>query len=323
MIQVVNCPHCHTQLSLSVSERRTDILCLNCHSRYWATFAVLSQSNSYILPARTNSEKTQHVYDLRILVQGQVQSLDFRISAQREFLSFLPNDELLLLHTRSKQQLALVKNRTKNWTVPLVVTQKGHIGQLITVVAGVSVLGFALGSNFLQGIVPEKYAPFVGLGLTTPISVVLLNKRRRPSFIETDARTIAQLSRTQMLLQEQTVLQIRLQELEQDRNYNVALQQQNTSLITSQVNNNPQMGERVSTLSRAQVLLKQNAAVIQQLIEGYKWKLERLQIDLSASQLADSLPENQLIDISSELEQLEWERQEIKAQISLLSNENA
>lgn len=321
MINVVNCPHCNAQLFISDSGNRVDVLCSSCESRYLVTFAVVSMSTWDIEQPRSNRDQSKRIYDLRLMVQGQVQALRFSVPAQDTILNLMPNDELLLLHTQSRQQLALIQNKTVGWTSTFIVTQKGHIGKLIVAAVGFSVMGYAIGSTLLQGIVPAKYAPFVGLGVTTPIAFVLIKKRRRPSFIETDAKAIAQLSREQRLFREQESLQARLQGLAHDKRENLELQERYAKLLQDQTLNNPQYGDsfapgvRLSTVTRAQALIQQNGAILQQLIEGYEWELERRKTDYSAAQLVDALPENQLFDITAELEQLERQRQEIEAQL--------
>ena len=321
MIDVVNCPHCNAQLFVSDQGSRPDVLCSGCNTRYKPTFGTLTCSGWDIELPRTNREQSKRVYDLRFKVRGQEQALKFSVLAKDSVLSLMPNDELLILHTQIGQKLALVQNKRVGWTTSLLVTQKGYLAQSVIGVGGLLIMGFSLGSNFLTGLVPAKYAAFVGMGMTTPIAYVVAKKRKRPKFIETSDQTIARLVKEQLLYQKQSSLQVRLQALALERHDNRELQRHNSDLISSQVVTHPQLGEYLSTLNRAQVLLQQNGEVLQQLIEGYEWQLNWLQMDLSASHLAEALPENQLISITSELEQLESQRQDINAQLNAFHSE--
>ena len=323
MIDVVNCPHCNAQLFVSDQGSKPDVLCSSCNTRYKPTFGILTCSGWDIELPRSNREQSRRVYDLRFKVRGQEQALKFSVLAQDSILSLMPNDELLILHTQIGQKLALVENKRVGWTTSLLITKRGYVGQSIIGIGGMLILGFSLGSNFLTGLVPAKYAPFVGMGMTTPIAYVVMKKRRRPAFVETSNQTIAQLTKEQWLYQKQSSLQARLQGLALEKNENLELQRHNSDLINSQVVTHPQLGEYLSTLNRAQVLLQQNGEVLQQLINGYEWKLNWLQMDLGASHLAEALPENQLISITTELEQLESQRQDINALLNTFHSEHS
>jgi hypothetical protein len=80
-----------------------------------------------------------------------------------------------------------------------------------------------------------------------------------------------------------------------------------------------QDGDRLNTVIKAQALVQKQASLLMQLIEGYKQVLEITEIDLSASQLVDALPETQIFDNIAELALLEHQQEEIAIQLQTVS----
>ena len=320
MITTVPCPHCKNGLCIQNLTEVVDLICSGCNARYLASFAVLTGASSQIEQSDSANTKTNRIYDLRVLAQNKTQSIRLVLPSQRAILSLVADDKLLLLYVQNSGTLALVINMTADWKESLISSWENHVSAMVGIAAGIVVGGYLLGANFLQGILPAKVAPFAGITLAAPIAFVTVKKLRRPPFIETDEKAIAQLSREQELLQKMAVLQGKLDQLNKKREKQLTFQRKSDELH-SQLLNVPRAENYQAIVSRGKALAQKHEAVLQKLIEGYQQNLNQIQIALNASRLVESLPENALFDDMAELEALdglERQRLEIEAQLDSL-----
>jgi hypothetical protein len=314
MIFEIDCPHCKTKLFIPSSEDEVGVLCSGCKASYLASFGALINSSWHIEQAKTSQELTKRIFDLRVSAQGKVQSLRFVLPAQQKVLSLIPDDRLLMLRTKHRLSLALVLNFTAGWEVPIISNRNRHVANLVGVAMIVTVFGYLLGSNVIQRFLPAKIAPFVGVGISVPIAFVAIRRIRRLPFIETDTKAIAQLSLEQALLQKQWTLQEKLESLEEQKRHNFGVQVR-LDVLHTRLMNASQGGDRLNTVIKAQSLVQKQDSLLDRLIEGYERVVEMIEIDLSASQLVDALPENRIFDNLTELDLLERQRVEIAAQL--------
>jgi hypothetical protein len=104
--------------------------------------------------------------------------------------------------------------------------------------------------------------------------------------------------------------------LQKQQNFGV---QVHLDTLHSRLLNVSQGGDRLNTVLKAQSLVQRQESLLQQLIEGYEQILEITDIDLSASQLVDALPETQIFDNIAELAFLERQQEEIAMQLHATS----
>lgn len=314
MIGTVICPNCKGHFFIPDSDEDSDVLCSRCNARFVATFALLYACEPSIREARSNLENSMRIYDLRLLIRGETQSLEVSLPVKEKVLSFAFNDRLLILRARGKR-LALVQNITSEWTAPLIESAVARTATSVFIAVAVVVFGWVTGANF-----SSKYAPYLGVGLAAPLSFYVVKKGRQRHFIETDENAIAQLSREQKLLQKMAILQEKLDQLGKKREKQLSFQRKSDELHT-QLLTVPRAENYQAIVSRGKALAQKHEAVLQQLIEGYQQNLKRVQIALNASRLMESLPENGLFDDIAELEALdglERQRLEIEAQLNLM-----
>ncbi len=314
MIFDIYCPHCKAKLFIPSCEDELGVLCSGCRASYLASFSALINSSWYMEQSESSRELSKRIYNLRISAPGKVQSLRLVLPAQHEVLSLVPDDRLLILRTKHRLALALVMNLTAEWKVPLISNRNRHVANLIGVAVVFTIFGYLLGSNVLQRFLPAKIAPFVGVGVSVPIAFVTIKRIRRLPFIETNKKAIAQLLLEQSLLQRQRTVLTKLEGLEEQKRQNFGVQVRLDTLY-SQLLNISQGGARLNTVIKAQSLVQKQDSLLLQLIEGYEQVLAMFEIDLSASQLVEALPESQIFDNMTELESLERQREEIAAQI--------
>jgi hypothetical protein len=312
MITTVICPHCKAKLFLPDTEEDSDVLCSSCNARFVATFATLSTSTWLIKEARSNLETSMRIYDLRLVVRGQVQALEFSLPVQKAALRLMPNDRLLLLRTQG-QRLALLQSITAGWAAPLIESAVARTATSIFIAVAVVLIGWLSGMNF-----SSKYAPYIGAGLAAPLAFILVKKGKQRHFIETDEKAIARLSNEQELLQKMQLLQEKLKELGEQKRQNLAMQERFEKLH-SQLANISSDSNPLKTVERAKALVQKQGSVLVDLILGYEHISERIEINLSASQLAERLPDNQVFENMAELERLERQRETISAQLDLVS----
>jgi hypothetical protein len=312
MITTVICPHCKAKLFLPDTEEDSDVLCSGCNARFVATFATLSTSAWLIKEARSNLETSMRIYDLRLVVRGQVQALEFSLPVQKAALRLMPNDRILLLRTQG-QRLALLQSITAGWAAPLIESAVARTATSIFIAVAVVLIGWLSGMNF-----SSKYAPYIGAGLATPLAFILVKKGKQRHFIEMDEKAIARLSNEQELLQRMQVLQEKLEDLGEKKRHQVSFKQTSNNL-QRQLLSVPGSSAQQSIVTRCVALAQQHESVLGQLIEGYQRRLERLQINLTASRVVEAFPENQLIDDMAELQVLEQQQQDIEAQLDSLA----
>jgi hypothetical protein len=325
MITTVACPHCKSSLCILNSTEVVDLICSGCNARYLASFAVLTGASSQIEqsdPAHPKSAR--RFYDLRVIAQNKTQSIRLVLPSQRTILSLVADDRLLLLYVHYSGELALVINMTADWKESLISSWENHLTTLLGIAAGIVVGGYLVGASFLQGVFPDKIAPFVGIGLAAPIAFVTVNKLRRPSFIETDEKAIAQLSYEQSLLFKQRGFQEKLETLGEQKRQNVGVQERLEKLHSQLVNMSGSGGllvqsDRLKTVEKTKTLVQEQKSVLQKLIAGYEQIYERIDIDLNASQLVELLPSAQIFDNMAELDLLERQREEIEMQLQAVN----
>jgi hypothetical protein len=312
MITTVICPHCKAKLFLPDTEEDSDVLCSSCNARFVATFATLNTSAWRIKEARSNLETSMRIYDLRLVVRGQVQALEFSLPVQKAALRLMPNDRILLLRTQ-EQQLVLLQSITADWSRTLIESAVARTATSIFIAVAVVLIGWLSGMNF-----SSKYAPYIGAGLATPLAFILVKKGKQRHFIEIDEKAIARLSNEQELLQRMQVLQEKLEDLGEKKRHQVSFKQTSNNL-QRQLLSVPGSNAQQSIVTRCVALAQQHESVLGQLIEGYQQRLERLQINLTASRVVEAFPENQLIDDMAELQFLEQQQQDIEAQLDSLA----
>jgi hypothetical protein len=314
MIFEIDCPYCRANLFIPSTEDEVGVLCVGCRASYLAMFGALVNSSWHIEQSYSSRELSKRIYDLRISSEGKVQSLRLVLPARQDVLSLIPADRLLILWAKHRLTLALVMNFTAGWKVPLISNRNRHVANLAGVAVILTVFGYLLGSNVLQRFLPAKIAPFVGMGISVPIAFVAFKRLRHPPFIEMDTKAIAQLSLEQSLFQRQRTVQTKLEALEEQKRQNFGVQVRLDTLHTRLLNIS-QGGDRLNTVIKAQALVQKQDLLLDQLIEGYERVAEIIEIDFSASQLVEALPEFQIFDNMAELELLERQREEIAAQI--------
>lgn len=325
MITTVACPHCKNGLCILNSTEVVDLICSGCNARYLASFAVLTGSSSQIEQSDSaNPKSARRFYDLRVLAQNKAQSIRLVLPSQRAILSLVADDRLLLMYVHYSGELALVINMTADWKESLISSWENHLTTLFGIAAGIVVGGYLVGASFLQGVLPARIAPFVGIGLAAPIAFVTVNKLRRPPFIETDEKAIAQLSYEQSLLFKQRGFQEKLEILGEQKRQNVGVQERLEKLHSQLVNTSGSGGllvqsNRLKTVEKAKTLVQEQKSVLQKLIAGYEQIHERVDIDLNASQLVEMLPTTQIFDNMAELDLLERQREEIEMQLQAVN----
>ncbi|MCG9889799.1 MAG: hypothetical protein MH252_01835 [Thermosynechococcaceae cyanobacterium MS004] len=318
MITTVACPHCKADILIPAKAHQSDLLCQGCNARFRATSAVLRAATVRLQEARSNLESSYYIYDLRIAVQGSIQPLEVKWPAGKKPLSFMQDDELLLLHTVKGRRLALIENLTCGWKAPFVDSPFGHAATLALMVVLTMALGYSIGELALQKFLSEKYASFAGMGLAAPVAAFMIKKRRRPYFIETDEREIERLARAQSLLLEQRKTQEKLEIFQEQKRHNSGLLERFTQLQEQVVRLN--LGDqRLEILARGKALVQEQEVILQKLISGYEQNQIRAEIETSASQLTEALPEGQIFDNMAELERLERKHGEIAAQIDAVA----
>ena len=312
-ITKAQCPCCKTELFIPESNKRTSILCANCKARFLASFAILKASKSHIEAATTQWEKTYQVYDLRLLVQGVDQSLRFSIPNKKDNLSLVAGDKLLLLHTQRLERLALVQNLNHQWVVPLIDTKTSLLGKKIVLVLGLAFLG-GYGATVFS---TSKFAPLIGLGLTTPITVYALKRMQELDCVEKDENIISRLTRDQRLFKHKELLLAKIANLEQKKQEQLDYQQ-SADELNSDLKDISGSEDYQTTVLKRKELAQKHELVLQRQISLYKRQLVGVEIALKASHLDESLPENALFDDMAELEGLERQQRDIEAQMNSL-----
>jgi hypothetical protein len=203
---------------------------------------------------------------------------------------------------------------TADWKVSLISSWENHVVTVFGIAAGILVGGYFLGANFLQDYLPAKLAPLAGAGLAAPIAFVTAKNLRRPPFIETDEKAIAQLSYEQSLLLKQRTVQEKLEMLGEQKRQNVGVQER-LKKLHAQLVSTSEGDDRMRTVEKAEALVQEQESLLQKLIAGYERMHERVEIDLSASQLVEALPSSQIFDYMAEMEGLERQREAIELQL--------
>jgi phage FluMu protein Com len=314
MITTIPCPHCKRCLCIQNSTEVIDLICPGCNARYLANFAVLTGATWQTEQSDSANAKANRIYDLRVLANQTTQSIRLVLPTQKAILSLVPDDRLLLLYAQHSGELALVINLTADWKVPLIASWENHVAAIVSIAAGIVLGGYLVGTNVLLNYLPAKFAPFVGVGLAAPVAFVAAKKLRRPAFIETDEKAIAQLSYEQSLLLKQRTVQEKLETLGEQKRQNVGVQER-LKKLHAQLVSTSEGDDRMRTVEKAEALVQEQESLLQKLIAGYERMHERVEIDLSASQLVEALPSSQIFDYMAEMEGLERQREAIELQL--------